>query len=65
MLARIGSIASGATYLLCIAVFILAQFPGGTILMAISCSSRELDGLDWVLSVVVPFYGMIKSFFFC
>lgn len=43
--------------------FLVVYFPGGTILMALSCDSRRLDGWDWVLSVVVPAYGLIKSIF--
>ncbi len=43
--------------------FLVAYFPGGTILMAVSCDSRRLDGRDGVLSVVVPCYGLAKSFF--
>jgi len=42
---------------------LVAYFPGGTILMALSCNSRRLDGWDWVLSVVVPFYGVFKTIF--
>lgn len=41
--------------------FLLGNFPGGTILMALSCGSRQLDGWDWVLSVIIPFYGFFKS----
>ena len=41
--------------------FLLGNFPGGTILMALSCGSRVLDGWDWVLSVIIPFYGFFKS----
>jgi hypothetical protein len=51
--------------LIWIALEVLAAFPGGTIFMAAMCSSKRLDGWDWVFSVIVPFYGMIKSFFFC
>jgi hypothetical protein len=43
--------------------YMLVTFPGGTILMAVSCDSNKLDGWDWVLSVVVPFYGIIKAIF--
>jgi hypothetical protein len=41
--------------------FLLGNFPGGTIAMAMSCSSYKLSGWDWVLSVVIPFFGIIKS----
>ena len=44
-----------------LAFFVVAGFPGGTILMAVSCNSRSLDGWDWVLSVVVPMYGFFVS----
>ena len=40
--------------------FMVGQFPFGTILMALMCNTRRLDGWDWVLSVVVPFYGIGK-----
>jgi hypothetical protein len=40
--------------------FLLIYFPGGTILMAMACNSRRLDGWDWVLSVVIPAYGLVK-----
>jgi len=43
-------------------IFMLGQFPGGTILMALRCDSHRLNGWDWVLSVVIPFYGLIKAF---
>jgi hypothetical protein len=46
-----------------VGVFLLGQFPGGTIVMALSCRSSRLDGWDWVLSVVIPFYGIIKALF--
>jgi hypothetical protein len=46
-----------------IALFLLGQFPGGTIFMAMMCRSRRLDGWDWVLSVVIPFYGLFKGAF--
>lgn len=44
-----------------VAFFLLGQFPGGTIFMALMCDSRRLDGWDWVLSVIIPFYGLIKG----
>lgn len=43
--------------------FLVIYFPGGTILMAMACNSRRLDGWDWVLSVVVPAYGLLKVLF--
>lgn len=46
-----------------VALFAAGQFPGGTIIMALSCSKHNLDGWDWVLSVVVPFYGVMKALF--
>lgn len=42
---------------------LVIYFPGGTIVMALSCNSRKLDGWDWVLSVVIPGFGLIKSIF--
>lgn len=50
---------SGALFV----AFLLIYFPGGTILMAMVCNSRRLDGWDWVLSVVVPAYGLMKVLF--
>ena len=44
-------------------VFALIYSPGGTIVMALSCNSRRLDGWDWVLSVIIPAYGLIKALF--
>jgi len=29
--------------------------------MAMSCNTRRLDGWDWVLSVIIPFFGLIKA----
>ena len=37
------------------------QFPGGTILMAVSCNSHDLSGWDWVLSVVIPAFGLVRA----
>jgi len=45
-----------------IIIFVLAQFPGGTILMAVRCNTDRLDGWDWVLSVIFPGFGLFKSF---
>lgn len=45
------------------AFFLIVYFPGGTIFMALSCNSRHLDGWDWVLSVIIPAYGLFKSLF--
>lgn len=50
-----------ASSLALMALFAVVYFPGGTILMALSCDSRKLDGWDWVLSVIIPAYGLIKS----
>ncbi len=44
-------------------IFAVIYFPGGTILMALTCNSRRLDGWDWVLSVIIPAYGLIKALF--
>jgi hypothetical protein len=44
-----------------IVLFLLTQFPGGTIFMAAVCPNRRLDGWDWVLSVIVPAYGLIRG----
>jgi hypothetical protein len=44
-------------------LFLFINFPGGTIMMALSCNTRRLDGWDWVLSVVIPGFGLFKSLF--
>ena len=41
--------------------FLLVNFPGGTIFMALGCNTRRLDGWDWVLSVIIPAYGLFKG----
>lgn len=41
--------------------FAVLYFPGGTILMWLSCPDRRLDGLDWVLSVVIPGFGVARA----
>jgi len=51
----------GVTGILFFVVALVVYFPGGTILMAMSCDSRRLDGWDWVLSVIVPGYGLFKA----
>ena len=43
--------------------FAFISFPGGAILMALACNSRRLDGWDWVLSVIIPAYGLMKVLF--
>lgn len=48
-----------------VVAYLAGGFPGGTIIMWASCNPRRLDGLDWVLSVVIPFYGPIYSLFEC
>ena len=43
--------------------FLVFWFPGGVIAMGSVCrNSPEIDGLDWLLSVLVPFYGVATSF---
>jgi hypothetical protein len=42
-------------------LFLLIYFPGGTIFMAVMCPSQRLDGLDWVLSVIIPGFGLIRG----
>lgn len=41
--------------------YLLLLFPGGTITMALACKARDLDGWDWVLSVIIPAYGLISA----
>ena len=45
----------------CLVLYILIGFPGGTIFMAIMVPNKELSGLDWVLSVIIPGFGLIKG----
>ncbi len=45
--------------------FLVAHFPGGTIIMALSCRKWDVDGWDWVLSVFIPMYGVLKAAFYC
>lgn len=56
-----GNIVGIILFIICI----LTYFPGGTIFMSIRCHSRDLSGWDWVLSVIVPLYGVIKGIFGC
>lgn len=56
-------VGEGAGFGVMLIFFLAANFPGGTIIMWQSCRARYLDGLDWVLSVVVPFYGPAKALF--
>lgn len=58
-----GSIFQGIGSMGLFALMLVAYFPGGTILMALACSKYRLDGWDWVLSVVVPLYGLFKVLF--
>ena len=44
-------------------LLLLIYFPGGTIMMALSCRSYRLDGWDWVLSVIIPGYGIATALF--
>lgn len=46
-----------------VAIFAVIYFPGGTILMALSCNTDRLDGWDWVLSVIIPAYGLFTAIF--
>lgn len=44
------------------AAYLVAGFPGGTIAMAVMRDSNELHALDWIASVIIPFYGILKAF---
>lgn len=44
------------------AAYLVSGFPGGTIAMAVMRNSSELHPLDWLASVVIPFYGILKAF---
>jgi hypothetical protein len=43
------------------ALFLLGNFPGGTLVMAASCNTHHLSGWDWLLSILIPFFGLIKG----
>lgn len=51
----------GAAGIFFVGLFILGYFPGGTIFMAVMCDSHRLDGWDWVLSVIIPFFGLFTA----
>lgn len=44
------------------AAYLVAGFPGGTIAMAAMRDSSELHTFDWIASVIIPFYGILKAF---
>ena len=40
--------------------FLIFWFPGGVIMLGAACHDKpKIDALDYILSVFVPFYGMI------
>lgn len=40
--------------------FVIFWFPGGPIILGASCHGKpSVDFIDYILSVFVPFYGMI------
>lgn len=55
---------SGTVAFIYLILFVLVYFPGGTIFMASMCNNSRLDGWDWVLSVVIPGYGLARGLFF-
>lgn len=55
---RLGNFLAGGGIVI---IWLVMWFPGGTILMALTNDSRKLDGWDWVLSVIIPGYGFVKS----
>lgn len=50
-----------AAQILGFVAMVLIWFPGGTVFMAVMVPGWKLDGLDWVLSVVMPGYGLIRG----
>ncbi len=54
---------TGTYALISLIVLLLATFPGGTILMAWGCRHETLTGRDWILSVILPCYGLAKVLF--
>ena len=54
----IKGLADSAAGLAVTALFLIIYFPGGTIFMALMCNTSKLDGWDWVLSVIIPGYGI-------
>lgn len=47
---------------LIVVVIAVAGFPGGTIAMAVMRHSSELHTSDWIASIIIPFYGILKAF---
>jgi len=41
--------------------FLILWLPGGPIIMGMSCNGRGIDGMDWILSIFVPFYGVLEA----
>lgn len=41
--------------------FLTLWFPGGMIVMGVSCGSARLDAVDWVMSVLLPFFGIVRA----
>ena len=40
--------------------FLLLWFPGGPLIMGASCHDKPtIDALDYILSIFLPFYGVI------
>jgi hypothetical protein len=60
---KIQELLEGSIGIIFFIMFTLLNFPGSTILMASLYNSRNLDGLDWVLSVIIPGYGVAKVLF--
>ena len=45
---------------LTIILFLVFWFPGGVLILGASCHGRpSVDALDYILSIFVPFYGVI------
>ncbi|MDB5478340.1 MAG: hypothetical protein JWM96_835 [Alphaproteobacteria bacterium] len=50
-------------FIILVVLFLVLYFPGGVIIMGASCHGKSsIDGLDWIASIFVPFYGVIKAF---
>ncbi|AVX04242.1 hypothetical protein MXMO3_01716 [Maritalea myrionectae] len=59
------NILDSLTSLAILALFLLAYFPGGTIVMGVSCDTDDLAWFDWLFSVILPGYGLIRAIFGC
>lgn len=46
-------------------IFLVLYFPGGLVVMGLSCEKYRLEWWDWLLSVILPGYGLYQAIFAC